>query len=258
MRLITATFFLTSRYTYDGCPLGKGRLCVVQDESGTTRYQYDAWGNRVERRHTELDVEYVSRYVYDEGNRVIQQTLPSGRAVEYSRDVLRRVSAVRATVNGTWHSIVSDLRYRADDRMEYCRYGNGLEDRRSYDLQSRLTRQVLSTASGLEVHEREYVYDANSNITELSVDGLTRRYDYDALDRLVRDGGVNPAVRFSYDLNGNRLRRDLEDQSEQAEYFYQEGSNKLQFVDSVLRTDKMVVSSGRTRRLQYNDAGREL
>ena len=231
---------------------------MVQDESGTTRYQYDAWGNRVERRHTELDVEYVSRYVYDEGNRVIQQTLPSGRAVEYSRDVLRRVSAVRATVNGTWHSIVSDLRYRADDRMEYCRYGNGLEDRRSYDLQSRLTRQVLSTASGLEVHEREYVYDANSNITELSVDGLTRRYDYDALDRLVRDGGVNPAVRFSYDLNGNRLRRDLEDQSEQAEYFYQEGSNKLQFVDSVLRTDKMVVSSGRTRRLQYNDAGREL
>ena len=80
--------------------LGKGRLCVVEDESGITRYRYDAWGNRVEQRHTELGVEYVSRYVYDAGNRVIQQTLPSGRAVEYSRDVLRRVSAVRAIVNG--------------------------------------------------------------------------------------------------------------------------------------------------------------
>ena len=95
---------------------------------GPSRYRYDAWGNRVERRHTELGVEYVSRYVYDKGNRLIQQTLPSGRVVEYSRDVLRRVSAVRATVNGTWHSIASDLRYRADERMEYCRYGNGLED----------------------------------------------------------------------------------------------------------------------------------
>ena len=246
----------TVRYTYDSCSLGKGRLCVVQDESGTTRYRYDAWGNRVEQRHTELGVEYVSRYAYDAGNRVIQQTLPSGRVVEYSRDVLRRVSAVRATVNGTWHSIVSDLRYRADDRMEYCRYGNGLEDRRSYDMQSRLTRQVLSTASGLEVHKREYVYDANSNIVELSVDGLTRRYDYDALDRLVKDGGVNPAVRFSYDPNGNRLRRDLEDQSEQTEYFYREGSNKLAMSERFQRSSLPVESEQQRHRIEYNDAGR--
>ena len=83
--------------------------------------------------------------------------------------------------------------------------GTDWRTRRSYDLQGRLTRQVLSAASGLEAHEREYVYDANSNIVELGVDGLTRRYDYDALDRLVRDGGVNPAVRFSYDLNGKQI-----------------------------------------------------
>ena len=246
----------TVHYTYDSCFFGKGQLCVVQDESGTTRYRYDAWGNRVEQRHTELGVEYVSRYVYDEGNRVVQQTLPSGRVVEYSRDVLRRVSAVRAIVNGTWHSIVSDLHYRADDRMEYCRYGNELEDRRSYDLQGRLTRQVLSATSGLEVHKREYVYDANGNIVELSVDGLTRRYDYDALDRLVKDGGVNPAVRFSYDLNDNRLRRDLEDQSEKTEYFYQEGSNKLAVSERFQRLSVPVEPEQQRHRIKYNDAGR--
>ena len=246
----------TVHYTYDSCLFGKGQLCVVQDESGITRYQYDAWGNQLERYHTELGVEYVSRYVYDEGNRVVRQTLPSGRAVEYSRDVLRRVSAVRATVNGTWHSIVSDLRYRADDRMEYCRYGNGLEDRRSYDLQGRLARQVLSATSGLEVHKREYVYDANGNIVELSVDGLTRRYDYDALDRLVRDGGVNPAVRFSYDLNGNRLDRTAEDRSRQSEYIYTPESNQLLYEESFERTSESVQASTHRYRLEYNDAGR--
>ena len=244
------------RYTYDSCSLGKGQLCVVQDESGTTRYRYDAWDNRVERRHTELGVEYVSRYVYDEGNRVIRQTLPSGRAVEYSRDVLRRVSAVRTAVNGTWHSIVSDLRYRADDRMEYYRYGNGLEDRRSYDLQGRLTRQVLGATSGLEVHKREYVYDANSNIVELSVDGLTRRYDYDALDRLVRDGGVNPAVRFSYDLNGNRLSQSVQGDSAHTKYDYKSGSNQLAGSERFQRSSVPVETKQQRYRVEYNDAGR--
>ena len=46
----------TIRYTWDACTLGKDRLCAVQDESGTTSYRYDVWGNILERRHTELGV----------------------------------------------------------------------------------------------------------------------------------------------------------------------------------------------------------
>ena len=158
----------TVRYIWDACALGQGRPCVVQDESGITRYGYDVWGNIIERRHIELGVSYTSFYAYDDGNRVIHQTLPSGRTVEYSRDMLRRISGVRARVNGRMQPIVSDLSYRADDLMEFCRYGNGLEDQRSYDLQGRLLQQTLSTARGLSVHKRAYEYDANSNITQLT------------------------------------------------------------------------------------------
>ena len=90
----------------------------------------------------------------------------------------------------------------------------------------------------------------------LSVDGLVKTYGYDALDRIIQDGGVNPAEAYRYDLNGNRLRQDLEDNSVRAEYFYGEGSNQLEFTDRVLRTDKSTALSGRMLRLEYNDAGR--
>ena len=246
----------TVRYSYDGCTLGKGRLCGVQDESGSSAYHYDAWGNVVEHRRTELRVEYVSRYRYDAGDRVVRQELPSRRILEYGRDALRRVSGVRAEVGGAVREVVSALAYRADDLMEYCRYGNGLEDRRSYDLQGRLLRQEWSTSSGRSVHRREYGYDANGNVERLGVDGLSRRYGYDALDRLSSDGGVSPTAEYGYDANDNRLRRDLSDASLRSEYLYEGSSNRLDVVESIERTDASVVTVSSSRRMEYNDAGR--
>ena len=32
-------------YQYDQCTNGKGRLCQIQDQSGTTQYSYDVFGN---------------------------------------------------------------------------------------------------------------------------------------------------------------------------------------------------------------------
>ena len=176
--------------------------------------------------------------------------------MEYKRGMLRRISEVRVKVNGRMLPIVGDIGYRADDLMEFWKYGNTLEDKRSYDLQGRLLQQTLRTAEGLYVHERAYEYDANSNITKLSVNGLAKTYAYDALDRIVKDGGVNPAEVYHYDLNGNRLRQDLEDDSAQAGYFYGEVSNHLEFIDRVLLTDKSFVTNSRSLRLEYNDAGR--
>ena len=244
------------RYKYDRCTLGKGRLCEVQDESGLTRYQYDAWGNLVERMHTELGVEYVSRYRYDNGNQVIRQILSSGREIEYRRDALRRISGIRAMVNGAMQTVLEDIKYRADNNLEYLRYGNGLMDQRRYDMQGRQTSQQLSRASGVTLHSREHEYDANSNIVSLSVGDVLRNYDYDALDRVSRDGGVNPVAEFSYDQNNNRQSRITTDDSDRTEYSYQPGSNKLMFLERVERTDSITPSSRHVRRLEYNDAGR--
>ena len=54
-------------YSYDNCTFGTGMLCSVQDESGTTTYSYDAFGNTTSMEHTELGVSYTTSYVWDKG-----------------------------------------------------------------------------------------------------------------------------------------------------------------------------------------------
>ncbi len=138
------------RYRYDSCPLGLGRLCERHDESGRTAYRYDVWGNVVEREHEELGVRYHTRYSWDREDKLSRMELPSGRVVEYSRDGVRRLLGLQARLNGERRPIVSELRYRGDNRMRSYRYGNGQQDRRSYDRQGRLLVQRLAGAGGLQ------------------------------------------------------------------------------------------------------------
>ena len=185
-------------YTYDTCPFGTGRLCARTDESGNDTYDYDAFGNVVAMSHTELGVSYTHQYAYDDGDRIIQATYPSGRIVDYSRDGVRRIEAVDASINGISQSVTGNIQYRADNRMTSCTFGNGLIDERSYDLQGRLTRQLLSNAGGGIVDERTYAYDKNSNILNKTTTPQRSDYGYDALDRLIADNIDNrrPGLRL--------------------------------------------------------------
>jgi len=57
-------------YFYDTCPNGTGRICRVDDESGTTEYEYDGFGNITRTTKTELGVEYITEYEYDLEDRI--------------------------------------------------------------------------------------------------------------------------------------------------------------------------------------------
>ena len=90
-------------YAYDtgtNCGLGLGRLCTVTDQSGTTQYGYDAFGNITTHNKTELGVTYTTGYSYDAGNHLTRITYPDGREVNYTRDVLGRIASITTTVNG--------------------------------------------------------------------------------------------------------------------------------------------------------------
>ena len=69
-RMTKATYpdaTLNVTYTHDagtGCTNGVGRLCQVTDQSGTTAYAYDAYGNVTEHQKTELGVAYSTKYTY--------------------------------------------------------------------------------------------------------------------------------------------------------------------------------------------------
>ena len=241
--------------SYDGCAFGKGMLCKVEDESGTTEYSYDAFGNVTSQKHTELGVAYTASYAWDREDRISRLTLPSGRVVDYSRDSIRRIQGIEATVNGTKQSIVSNISYRADNLMLGCTYGNGLTDSRGYDLQGGLTSQSLKSADST-IDQRSYGYDVKSNITSMSVNGQSRSYSYDALDRLTSESYQpdDDSTSYGYDLNHNRTAR-TEQPGPRESYGYLDGSNRLLRTSAVDQQESLPVPRP-DENYEYNDAGR--
>ncbi len=68
-------------YTYDTCTNGRGRLCQVQDQSGTTTSSYSVKGELVQESKVILGVTYVTGYSYDTNGNLETITYPSGRTV---------------------------------------------------------------------------------------------------------------------------------------------------------------------------------
>ncbi len=132
------------------CDNGKGRLCVQVDESGTTRYDYDVFGNVTRLRKEEAvgsnSVVLETKYSYDAGDNITSITYPDGRAVDYGRDAVRRVASIDTTVNSAPTTLLtrSTTDYRADGLVTGQSFGNSVTETRQYDLQGRLDLQTLS------------------------------------------------------------------------------------------------------------------
>ncbi len=199
-------------YTYDsspGCTNGVGRLCSVTDESGTTNYAYDGFGHVISTARLEANVTYTTAYDPDALGRVLDETYPDGRVVSYTRDALGRIKNVTATVNGSPVTLVSQMKWRADNLLSAQTWGNGLAETRSYDYAGRLTTQTIGTDT------RVYGYDNNGNLTSLQTVPAVDCYGYDLVDRIIQgtvltqSGAACPAATpgsvYKYDGNGNRL-----------------------------------------------------
>jgi len=242
-------------YTYDACPYGIGRLCRIDDESGTLRYEYDAFGNITRTRKTELGVEYITEYEYDGEDRLTALGYPSGRRVEYQRDVLGRIVAVHAEVGGQMQSVLSNIQYRADGQLVSARFGNGLTQTRGYDLQGRLVEQALFDDSGIITDARRYTYDLAGNLTARSGTPGDQRYAYDSLDRLIRQGVIADGKTWQYDYDSNYNRQRRSDGGALNEvYGYQPNSNRLIEIDQLIDTPE--ADRPRSRGFGYNQVGR--
>ncbi len=134
--------------TYDtamGCNNGIGKLCTVTDNSGTTTYSYDGFGNLAQQYKTELSVTYTTAYSYDALNRVEKLTLSDGRTVDYGYDALGRITSIDATVNGAQQTLAHNIQYRPDGLLTDIEFGNGFAETRLYNLKARLTTQTMPT-----------------------------------------------------------------------------------------------------------------
>lgn len=215
-------------FTYDnGCSNGLGRLCKVQDPSGTTAYDYDGFGNVSRISRTELGTTYVTGYSYDLANRITAITYPDGRAVNYTRDAAGRISAAATTDRGATTALASGITRRADSLPTRIGYGNNLTETRTYSLKGELTGQQL-TGRLLGDLTGSYLYDPVSNLMAERTTGAASPtlYTYDALDRLTDETGIfSGETGYRYDANGNRLA--LTGNGATINYRYATSSNRL-------------------------------
>jgi RHS repeat-associated protein len=257
-RLKTVTFPQPGEditFTYDTCPNGIGRICRIDDESGTTEYEYDGFGNITRTRKTELGIEYTTDYEYDLEDRVTAIFYPAGRRVEYGRDILGRVTEVRAEVAGQMQPILSNIQYRADGQITAAMFGNGLRETRTYDLQGRLVHQDLKDETDLIVDERTYDYDPAGNITARTGTPGDQHYAYDALDRLTGQEITTESKTWQYAYGPNHNRQTRTDGDGLNEiYSYQPDTNRLTEIDKFLGQQSQTVPP--TRQFIYNQTNR--
>lgn len=206
---------ITWEYDDDGRPVAvtepRGHVAGADPAAFTTRYTYDPSGNLVEVRDP---LGHVTKAAYDSSGRLSSTTDPTGSAVRYGYDAADRLTSVLGPdASGEQQS----LRYLYDANGQVIKRRDplGHEAALEYDRAGR----TKATTDPLG-RRREYVHDANSNLTQLVTarvvegdprvdpnrEARTVLFDYDTLDRLTSKqlGADGQVFTYGYDAK-NRL-----------------------------------------------------
>lgn len=190
--------------TYDettGGPGAKGRLTTMVDDSGTTKFQYDARGNVIRKDVTTGGITYTLQYSYNGADQLTSVIYPSGMVVSYTRDAAGSLSGVGATTNVTTNLLTS-VQYNPFGSIRLGTYGNAMVETRTYDLAGR-----LGTITTPGKQNQTLSYDAADNLTSLA-DPLRAvhagTFTYDHLNRLKTQTSTASNRTYTYDATGNR------------------------------------------------------
>lgn len=242
----------TVTYTYDSCTYGVGRLCSVQDKTGTTSYTYTQAGRIATKSQVIGALTQTVTYAYNTAGQLTQITTPSGKAFTYTwaNGLMTGVS-----MNGT--AVVKNATYvpfGAVNRWEWGNSTGGTPNvyQRTFDTDGRLTK-IESSAT---VDPLALVYDPASRITNLQkltsgvVDpAKSVTAGYDLLDRLTSTtpdaGNPLPPQAYTYDAATNRTSRT--DNAATTNYTYASGTQRLQSL-----------SGAQTKSFTYDATGNRL
>ncbi|MGC5859718.1 RHS repeat-associated core domain-containing protein, partial [Ralstonia pseudosolanacearum] len=217
---------------YDGGtspqPTDIGKLTRMTDESGSTRFQYDGFGNLLQKTQTTtangVTKDQTIAYAYGTSGsstgHAVSLAYPSGSVVGYSYDTGGRVAGLTLTTANGSVTLLSNIQYQPFGKPKSWTWGNGTAYVRSFDLSGRLTQFPLGATTGTGTTpnglSRTVNYDAASRIsayTHADTSGSTgsstataanQTFGYDDQDRLISYLPANSSQSYSYDANGNR------------------------------------------------------
>ncbi|WP_251358755.1 RHS repeat-associated core domain-containing protein [Kangiella sp. TOML190] len=202
---------------------GIGRLTSINDESGSTSYQYDAKGQLSQETRVINGVSFVTAYGYDAAGLLTQVAYPSGRIVDYNRNNLGQVISVATSADGQTQTLASNISYLPFGPLQSLTFGNGKVLSMSYDQDYRLINKSFSG-----INDLSYGYTPRNNINSI-VDSFDSNFDqsfnYDNLARLTDATGAYGDQDYSFDAIGNRLTKTQDGSTEN--YQYDAASHRL-------------------------------
>ncbi|MBK8010191.1 MAG: VCBS repeat-containing protein [Deltaproteobacteria bacterium] len=185
-------------YAYDALA---DQMVSMADRVGERAFTYTPSGRIETETLTTGGVEYVTRYRYDDRGNPIEVTYPSGRIVRSRYDSANRLVGV--------DGYLDLVEYHALGQPRRIVYANGAESVLTLDERRRPDRlSVWSSAIGSgEIASLDYEHDAVGNLERVD-DTLTpsnsKRFTYDARDRLERAEGPWGLLEYGYNKAGDR------------------------------------------------------
>ncbi len=176
-------------------------------------YEYDEKGNVIVDHFSLSLFRQKTLYSYDQDSNLVQITYPTGRIIDYTLDVLGRVSSITSTLDGVTETIASNIQYYPFGPVKSYDAGNGMTVTRARDTDYRVTNvSAVGTVPPFTTtyFDKTYSYDLNSNIDLIQdnvLSTLTVTPTYDALDRLDTYQDISGTSDFDYDAVGNRTQR---------------------------------------------------
>ncbi len=266
------------RYEYDdpGVPNGVGRLAAVIASQVATRFEaYDEMGRLLAETRVFSGDErrYTTTRQYDAAGNLLALDYPLGSLrIRYSyhagTDLLHRV------LDEAGREIAAFEDYNADGNAGYAYFGNGTETIRSYDPQTGMIREIRvrppAGAGGGDLLHREYGYTPAGDIAAIRnpLSGVTRRYTYDRLHRLLAEHPDPPVLvhpskilrmRYAYgDSFPFHGPQEIEVDGRSASLEYDENGNITRaptFSGTALSVDRRIFYDDRNRTVRIHQAG---
>jgi len=207
-------------------------------------YQYDAMGKVVKRSFTGYG---DTTYLYDDAGRMVSLTTPDGKTFSFTYNgagALVQESYPNGTVavysydpkgflvslqnKKSDGSVISGFSYVLDgagNRLKVTETPSGETVDYGYDGIYQLIRETRKDSAGNVILDIGYEYDLNGNRLRM-VDyknGGEVIYSYNALDQMLSAGNIS----FSYDGNGNVIRKVVNNQETQYEWDYEDKVVKI-------------------------------
>ena len=239
-------------FIYDQGTNGIGHLTQMTDNTGTTRWRYDAHGRVLRKTQQVANRTFVTKYRYDASGRLVRLTYPSGRRIRltYTAGQITQISAIGSP-------LLRDIQHQPLGPVRAWVWGNGTAYRRQFDLDGRLMAYDLGRR-----RSRQLTYDEAGRIMKYTDTDQSRNqeFSYDAAGALIRftSNGANPMT-YSLDANGNRTR--LTSSQGTDDYTYAPASNRLLRIagahpNTYAYDDAGNVTSDGTNQFVYDGLGR--